>query len=677
MIKVKKYPFIKQNGLKDCAAACLFMIIRYYKGYISMDKLEEMLKITRNGTTAYHIIEALKEIGFNARGIKLKKLKQTTIPFIANVIINRSYKHYIVVYKVTDKYIKIADPASKIKNITFEEFYNMWTGVNIEMYPIKLITNEKPKNIRKVIKLINIKKIEIFKIGLLSIVVTIFSIVGSFFFQILIDNMNKNINNVIFFFLSLFFLRTVITYIRTKYLIKLTNNIDKKITKSIFYNILSLPYRYYYNHTTGEIISKINDIAILRDITGKIILTIFIDFPLTIFSGLLLYKINKTLSLIVLIILILYLFIIFIYHKKINQQINKTLEEKADINSFMTEALSGFETIKGLNIENKIFNIFNAKYNKYNKSMYKLDSAVNRQKTIKDFIEIFGNAIILIIGITLVKNQTILLSTLITYNILVAFFLEPVKNIISLDFEIKEAFNSINRALEFDINNKKKTNKKLKGDINVQNLKFTLTDDKYILNNINLVIKENSKVLITGQSGGGKSTFLKILKGYYQDYEGQILIDNQKQTNTENIIYISEKNTIFTGTIHYNLTFKSNDINKNIKICQLNDIIKEANLGINTLLEENGFNISNGQKQRIALARSLYDFDILLIDEALNGLDTNLERKILKQLFQVYKNKTIIIVSHRLDNLDLFSHYIKLEKGKVVIDATLPRKEIV
>ena len=103
MINIPKYPFINQQGLKDCAAACVWMIIRYYKGFVSITKLEEMLNITRKGTTAYHIVKTLKDLGFNAWGIKLKELTKTKVPFIASVIINSSYKHFMVVYEVNNK----------------------------------------------------------------------------------------------------------------------------------------------------------------------------------------------------------------------------------------------------------------------------------------------------------------------------------------------------------------------------------------------------------------------------------------------------------------------------------------------------------------------------------------------------------------------------------------------
>ncbi len=114
---VKKYPFIRQSGLKDCAAACTYMIVKYYNGFVSMSELSEMLKVTRNGTTAYHIINTLEMLGFKAYGIKDKyeNLKKHPVPFIANVIIDNSYKHFMVVYEIHDNYLLIADPSKKNK----------------------------------------------------------------------------------------------------------------------------------------------------------------------------------------------------------------------------------------------------------------------------------------------------------------------------------------------------------------------------------------------------------------------------------------------------------------------------------------------------------------------------------------------------------------------------------
>ena len=181
---------------------------------------------------------------------------------------------------------------------------------------------------------------------------------------------------------------------------------------------------------------------------------------------------------------------------------------------------------------------------------------------------------------------------------------------------------------------------------------------------INLDIKKGNKVLILGNSGGGKSTLLKILKHYYEVKRGSVLIGgvdiNDYKKN--DIIYISQNEKLFTDTIYNNIG-NSDKFSEIIKICLLDEVVEKFKLGYNTLIEEDGFNISGGQKQRIMLARAINnDFNILLIDEGLNQLDVNSERKILKNLFNHYKDKTIIVVSHRLDNMDLYNQVIEISK---------------
>ncbi|MBR3362800.1 MAG: peptidase domain-containing ABC transporter [Bacilli bacterium] len=668
---IHKYPFIKQSGYKDCAVACLYMIIRYYNGFVSMSRLEEMLKVTKNGTTAYHIVSTLERLGFIAYGLRDKKLKPTKIPFIAHTIIESSYKHYMVVYEVTSKYVRVADPASGIKKMNYDEFLRIWTGVSIQMYPNEVITFEKSKTR---VKLFKLNKKIVFIIGFISIVITILSICFSFFFQFLIER--NDLKHIVSVFVFVVLVKVILSYIREKILIKFTSNIEKDVMQRVFKNVIKLPYRYYHNHTTGEMTSKINDLIVFKDITLKLIFTFFIDLPLTVFSGFVLFYLSKKLFIISLFILMFYVLIMIVYHKKMNINIYSVLEEKSKLNSFMTESIYGFESIKGIDAEDRIINIFSNKYDGYVNSKMSLAGVINRQNVLKDMVGSYGLMLILVVGILLVKKGVMSLGVFITYNLLLSFFLEPFKNIINLDYEIKEARNALDRIfclIDIDERNKIISS----GNIEICNLSFSFDDIHYVLKGINIKIKEGNKVLITGNSGSGKSTLLKIIKGYYNDFDGELLIGGKKDSFLENVVYISNMGTLFTGTINYNLKLKGNDeLEQRIKMCVVDEIINRYPLRGNTLLEEDGFNISAGQKQRLILARSLHNFSVLLIDEGLNAVDVNLERRILKNLFQKYKNKTIIIVSHRLDNLDLFDEYIKLDNGQVVFSSIKSGKEV-
>ena len=671
----KKYPFTKQEGLKDCAAACMQMIIKYYNGYISINDLNEMLETTKEGVSAFKIIEVSNKIGFKATGIKLNLLeltKSVTLPVIAHVVIN-NYNHYIVVYKIDSfkKSVIIADPQSKIKTISFKEFESIWTNVIINLYPVKPIEHrnyEKHLNYKNII--LKNKK-TIFQLCYISFIYMILSIVASFYMKYVFDNYLSNFHlifTVFILFIIINLYKIFTNLIRTKILIDLNKNIDIDLSLDIFSKILSLPYGYYRNKTTGEIITRYTELSKIRETISKVLLTLFLDLPLCITSFIIMYFLNSKLTMISLIAVLLYTVIVIVYNRILNDTILEAQIKKAEMNTVLIESINGFETIKGLNLYDYIKLKFENKYIKYLKNVIKIDSILNIKENLKEIVNQLIEMIIIFTGVIYVRSETITIGTLMTYNSILVFFLAPIRNLLSLDNSIIESKRIVKRVNE--MLKKEENVKKINivyGDILIKSLSFK-QNEKIILNKINLYISKGEKVIITGKSGSGKSTLLKILMNYYNDYQGEIKINgiNIKSINLKNV-YISQNETLFTDTIYNNIVLGNNDSNFSeiVKMCYVDEIIN-SNLGYNQIIEENGFNISGGQKQRIILARSIInEFDLLLIDEGLNQIDVELERKILKNLFNKFHDKTIIIVSHRLENMDLYDKLIKLENGKV------------
>lgn len=671
----KKYPFTKQEGLKDCAAACMQMIIKYYNGYISINDLNEILETTKEGVSAFKIIEVSNKIGFKATGIRLNLLelnKSVTLPVIAHVVIN-NYNHYIVVYKIDsfNKSVIIADPQSKIKTISFKEFESIWTNVIINLYPVKPIEHrnyEKHLNYKNII--LKNKKTT-FQLCYISFIYMILSIVASFYMKYVFDNYLSNFHlifTVFILFIIINLYKIFTNLIRTKILINLNKNIDIDLSLDIFSKILSLPYGYYRNKTTGEIITRYTELSKIRETISKVLLTLFLDLPLCITSFIIMYFLNSKLTMISLIAVLLYTVIVIVYNRILNDTILEAQIKKAEMNTVLIESINGFETIKGLNLYGYINQKFENKYIKYLKNVIKIDSILNIKENLKEIVNQLIEMIIIFTGVIYVRSETITIGTLMTYNSILVFFLAPIRNLLSLDNSIIESKRIVKRVNE--MLKKEENVKKINivyGDILIKSLSFK-QNEKIILNKINLHISKGEKVIITGKSGSGKSTLLKILMNYYNDYQGEIKINgiNIKSINLKNV-YISQNETLFTDTIYNNIVLGNNDSNFSeiVKMCYVDEIIN-SNLGYNQIIEENGFNISGGQKQRIILARSIInEFDLLLIDEGLNQIDVELERKILKNLFNKFHDKTIIIVSHRLENMDLYDKLIKLENGKV------------
>lgn len=683
---MKKYPFYRQDEFKDCGVTCLQMIIQYYNGYVKKSDLLEMTKTSKEGTTAYHLKETLIKLGFEAKGIscKLEDINDSNIvlPCIANVIINNSYKHFIVIYEINfkKKYLIIGDPADKINKIKFDEFDKIFNNILLIFYPIKTLQIDKDINeIEFINNLILPHKKILLNIFILSIFITLFSILTSFYTEYMINGINtyskKHLLFIFIIFFSMYLLKMLSDFFRNKLLALINQKLDLILTLDVFNKIIELPYCYYRNRTTGDVISRINDLDNVRDMISKVALSLFVDFPLTLVSLIVLYLLNQTLFIIGLAILIMYFIIVVIFRRSYNDYIKKIQMKKSDVTSYMVESISGFETVKGCHLESKIIDNFEKKYVKLLKEIFNYQNLYFLQDLFKEIVNNIGFILITLVGCILVIDDKITVGTLLTFSSLLVYFLEPIKNIINLDTTIKEAKNSLRRVLELIAETSKESGviENFKnGDIVFKNLDFTFNDRDYILKNINLSIKRGVKTMVVGKSGSGKSTLFKLLMKYYEIDCNKVFINNidlnhyKNSTINNNILYIGQNEILFNDTLYNNLIFDNSDSSNLLKISKMCciDEIMDSNLGFNMLIEENGFNLSGGEKQRIILARNLLkNFEILIIDEGLSQVDINLERKILKMLFKIYKDKTIIIISHRLDNLDLFDNLIEIENG--------------
>ena len=662
------------------------MLLKYYGGYVSKKNLIDMTKTNKNGTTAYHIKETLNNLGFKSIGIRraLDEMNSDNmiLPCIASVIIDKSYKHFIVIYEINykKKYLIIGDPADKIKKISFNDFNNIFNNILIISYPIKNIPKESKKSIISfIINILKNNKKNLTNIFILSIFITLFSIITSFYTEAMINNLNiysKTYLLLIFLtFLAVYILKIISNYFRNKLLSYINQKIDLTITLDIYKSIIKLPYYYYKNRSTGDMVSRINDLDNVRDMISKVALSLFVDIPLTLVSLIVLYFLNHILFGIGILILVLYLIIIILFRRRFNDYIKKIQVKKGETTSFMVESISGFETVKNMKIEDDTIYKFESKYVKLLKDIFKYQNTYFLQLLFKEIINDIGFIIVTLVGCILVVENKMSIGTLFTFSTLLVYFLDPIKNVIDLDNVIKEAKISLERVLDISTYEVKETgviNEFKNGDIDINNLDFSFNDRDYILKNINLKIKKNSKVMVLGKSGSGKSTLFKIITKYYSISKDKIFINGidlnnyKKNTIDNNIMYISQNDVLFNDTMYNNLIFDSSNKNSLLditKMCYIDEIL-DSNLGFNMLIEESGFNLSGGEKQRVILARGLLQkFEILIIDEGLSQVDTDMERKILKNIFKYFKNKTIIFVSHRTDNLDLFDNLIKIEDG--------------
>lgn len=685
---MKKSLIVLQEGNKDCGASCLLSVVRYYGGNISKEKIIDMTKTTKEGTTFYNIKEASNQIGLIAKSYKveeIEKIKEITSPFICQVSKNSSM-HFIVVYKVNNNKLLIMDPAIGKVIMDIFDFNNIWTGYIMILEKVGILPDYKNTKClnKEIIKVLtNNKKIIIFII-ILSIIVTLLSCLISLYSQIILDKViDTEINNLIVITIAFFILliiKNITNYIRNHLLIYLNQKLDTKILLTTFTKVILLPYNYYKNRTSSEVLSRINDLSNIKTFISKLIVTILLDLLLLVAAIIVISNINKQILNIYLLVDLLYLLIIIIFNKKIKYQTVKVQEEVAQANKNIIEAVNNFEAIKGLNIEDKIIYKFTKDYTSLLNTKYHIDKQNNIIVLLKDYIMDISILLTNFYILKEIMNNSMTVGDYITISFMANYLIYPVRNIIDIIYDYHYVKNSITRANNLLEVSPEKINEKevldINGNIKITNLKYTYNNKNIILKNINLFIKDKDRVLLLGSSGSGKSTILKLLYKYLEADRKTIYINNYDINDyslsdiRKNITYISQNEQLFNDTIRNNILLNREiseiDYLNICKILHIDDIIKDNVLGYDYLIEENGINISGGQRQRIILARGLLKSSkIIMIDEGLNQIDIKLEREILQDIFTYFHNKTFIIVSHRRDNNDLYNRIIKIKDGEV------------
>ncbi|MEG2322497.1 MAG: ABC transporter transmembrane domain-containing protein, partial [Bacilli bacterium] len=484
----KNKTLVKQDGFKDCGPACLLMIIKHYKGYLDIEELKLMCKNDNKGTTAYHLIEAAKICGFEASGVRceLKDINASNIilPCIAHITIDNSYNHYVVIDKIDfkKKRLLIKDPIGKISYYTYDEFNKIFNNILITLYPIKPIPLMQKNSYGIFIKnILSSSKKELLQVIIISIFITIFSIITTFYLQNMIDNVNTTKNKIYFIFiifLILYIFKIVSDFLRNQIIILINQKVDLELTDKTFKQMILLPYYYYRNHTTGEIISRISDLEAVRQVISKVAISIFIDLPLTIIALIVMYIMNTTLFIISIVIMLLYLLIGLIFKQPFNNYVDSCQRKKASATSYMVESINGFESVKGCNIEKSIINNFENKYVDMSNEIFKFDHCYNYQYLLKEIINNIGFIAIILVGILLVFDNKITLGNLLSFNALLAYFLEPIRNIMDLDTSVKQALNAIKRVLKmfYVKSNTSIINKPMQGDIIIKDLTYSFDD---------------------------------------------------------------------------------------------------------------------------------------------------------------------------------------------------------
>ncbi len=627
---------VRQQDESDCGSACLLSIIKYYDGYVPFEQVKIDTMTNINGTNFYYLKTAAEKYGFQVLG-KKEKLENIKVPAICQIEDN-GFNHFVVIYKI-DKEITIMDPAKGLIKVNKKDFEEVFTEKVLELYPRgNIIKYKKENHFLKIIKNIYLNNIKsILKTLLLVIILIILSLITSF--NLLLIQNNKYIIFVFIIIIS----KVIINYFRNINVTLLNNKINYSLLKTYTNKIINLPLKYLQLKKPGDFINRINDLHTIKDFFTKTLIEIIINIIFFISTLIILFVLNKNLTVILFILSIIYITVVSLMNKKLYKQITTLIDAENIFTDRVVEYLNKITTIKTLkssyfinNLDSDIKKSLNLKLD--------FDYKLSKIDLVKNSFEELMLILILLLHFNITKNIT----SAIIFISIYGYFLESIKfasDIMSSLLYLKEIYYRISSVYDLDL--KKKT-KKIGKDIEIKNLSFSYNKLDNVLDNLNLNINEGEKVLLEGANGSGKSTLLNIISGLYDYDHGNVKVPSK-------VSYIDQKSELFRGSIIDNIIldkrFDKEKFKRLEKILYLKEIIKNKSLGYNTNLESIS-NLSGGERQKIIMARTLYqDFNLLIMDESLSQISKDIRSKILKNINKYYRDKTIIYVSHYDDNI--------------------------
>lgn len=657
---------VRQEDEADCGACCLLSIIKYYNGYVPLEYVKVDTLSTKDGTTFYNLKVAAEKYGFEVNGKREYCLDKVKLPCIAQIKVNNFY-HFVVLVRVEKDIILFMDPSFGKKKIKTSEFKELFTGYVLELFPISNIININPeslffKNLKNVIS--NNKSLFI-KIFILTIIICLLLVSSTLLInQFFLVSSFK----ILVFLILIIVSKIIINYIKNIYVFRLNKNLSNELSNDFVRKIFFLPFKYLCLRKEGDLVSRYEDINIIKENVSVTMIESLVNFLIVISTSIILFILNKVIFIGVVILTLVLLIITYITNKRLY----KTLEMTIDSNTFLTDSvislISNVWTIKIVTgvkyyldkLRNLIKDNSNQNYSLNKKVAFNELLISSYTEVVLLLIILFNKFLNLdsgnILSFIFINNYFISsISYFFTVMPSILYFKSAYRRINSIYYLKDESFD----GLPF-----------INGDIFVKGLTYKIGLNE-VFNDFSLYIHKGDKVLIKGVNGSGKTTLLNMFYGIVQDYEGEITIGNRLIKNVNlyslrsHISYVNQNQKLLPGTLLENIILgdklEEDRLKKIEKMLNLDKVYQTKYNGVNSVIKDN---FSGGEKQKIILARALYKkFDILLLDEALNQVDVFERKEILHNICEYYKNKTIIVVSHNKEYYK-FDKMIFLNNGK-------------
>lgn len=691
----------------DCGATCLRIIFKHYGKLVSIHKIRKLCQTNKIGVNLLGISEAAEKLGFRTYGVRLsiEQLKEIELP----CILHWNQNHFVVLYKIRRGKYFISDPASGLLSYYEKEFAKNWFstrelhgGLSLILSPgpdFYQIDEEEPELKLEWSKIFTyfFKYKKLFVQLILGMVLgTILSLIAPFLTQSVVDiGINtKNIsfiNLILIAQLMLFVGSTAVSFIRSWIMLHISTRVNISILTDLLIKIMKLPMNFFDLKTHGDIMQRMSDQQRIESfLTGSTLNTLFSLINMVIFGSLLLIY-NKTIFLVFFAATVLYTLWILAFMKYRRQLDEKRFKIASENQTYMVEMIQSIKDIKLNNAQKQKrwgWEALQAKLFKFKVESLALSQyqsigsmAINQAKGI----------LITYISAKAVIDGDITLGGMMAIQYIVGMVSNPVESLLDFMQSYQDAKISLERLNEIyetdeEENIQKDYLTQLPDDrtIEIKNLTFRYfgAGNDPIFTKLNLTFPEGKTTAIVGTSGSGKTTIIKLLLRYYNPEQGEILIGGKKLDQIDFGLWrdscgsVLQENYVYADTIERNIAVNDENANKEllnsaINVANMERFIADEPFGLATKIGTAGKGISQGQRQRLMIARAVYKNPAyIFLDEATNSLDANNEKEIVEKLDQFFNKRTVIVVAHRLSTVKNADNIVVLEKGEVVEQGT-------
>lgn len=689
----------------DCGPTCLKMVAAYYKRNISVDTIRKKSYMTKGGVSFLGLSEAADSLGFRSLGIKIPFEKlQKDVPMPC--IVHWRQRHFVVVYKIKNDTVMVADPALGLMKYDKETFLRNWASTSYDGQPLGLalileptpsfyeLKDEKEKTggVRFLFKYFKLYKKYLFQLILGLILGSVIQLIIPFLTQSIVD-IGINNQDISFIYLvliaqlALIIGRMLVEFIRGWLLLHIGSRVNISILSGFLQKLMSLPVSFFDTKTTGDILQRVDDNnRIEQFLTSQSLSVLFSFFNLVVF-GLALAIINVKVLVIYLIGALAYILWVSLFMKKRALLDEQRFRQMSKSGNKLISIVNGMQEIKLTQSEQSMrwdwesqqAVIFKLRTKSLGLSQYQSAGAV--------FINETTNLIVTVVAASGVINGAMTLGMMLAVQFIIGQLNVPINQLLTFAGSYQDAKMSIDRLNEVLYLDDEESDEELKvkrlpanKDIYVNNVSFQYEGphSPYALKNIDMLFESNKTTAIVGASGSGKTTLLKLLLGLYQPVSGDILVGDANLKNIslqiwrERVGAVMQDGYIFSNTIAYNVapgvqSIDEDRLMESLDVANIRGFVESLPLGYNTKIGANGHGLSGGQKQRLLIARVIYkNPDIVIFDEATNSLDAANEKAIVENLNDFFKGKTVITVAHRLSTVKNADRIIVMDNGKII-----------